>query len=397
MSATTEAGPGALRTYFDELGTTVDRRWLRAKRRADALPEIAADALTQLAVPPGIGTEAVLAHLAAGIDLPKQRSSSDNFGQPPTVMFRAEGLEIQALTWLEGTTSIHQHGFDGAFKVLVGSSLHVRYGFDRDEQLAQGHLVVGELDMKSAEILRTGDVRPIPSGSDFIHALFHLERPSVTIVVRNLWSDLADPQYDYRSPGFGFDALEKDDLFAIRMRGLHTLYRLDKDEARRVALDAVRREDLWSAFRVTDYWFRSVGETDGFADLVEALAHKDDSLAPLLDAMYEEEHRRSRLLLRRGMLKEKHHRTLLALLVNLPDRTSIRTVLRQLHPDEDPDELIVRWIRELASPELRGVSGLSLRPEELDEMSARLSSASDPITALSERWRPPTLIEKLFV
>jgi hypothetical protein len=37
------------------------------------------------------------------------------------------GTRIEALFWVDGTTSIHQHSFSGAFQVLAGKSIHSRY------------------------------------------------------------------------------------------------------------------------------------------------------------------------------------------------------------------------------------------------------------------------------
>ena len=45
------------------------------------------------------------------------------------------------------------------------------------------------------------------AGPEFIHSLFHLERPSMTVVVHNGSSGQPFPQYDYRLPGLGFDVL----------------------------------------------------------------------------------------------------------------------------------------------------------------------------------------------
>ncbi len=258
--------------YFETLGRLVDQRWTAAGRRADQLAELAETALLDVPVPDSLTVKTVLGLLATGTGLPKQRPSGDKFGQPPAVMYKGEDFEIQALTWMEGTTSIHQHGFDGAFRVLCGSSLHVRYTYDTAETLAEGHLLAGELTMIEPEILRVGDVRPVVSGFDFIHALFHLERPSVTIVVRNSWSNLPFPQYDYRLPGIGMDALFPDDRLAIRLRGLHSLHRLDADGAREVALEVVGGQDLWTAFRVCDDWAYSFGAGPGLDSLVERLA-----------------------------------------------------------------------------------------------------------------------------
>lgn len=384
--------------YFEQLGTHVDQRWTATGRLNDDLPDIGADALRDMPVPDSLTPESILGLLAIGGGLPKQRSGSDQFGQPPMIVYRSEGLEIQAITWMEGTTSIHQHGFDGAFRVMHGSSLHVPYSFERAETLADGHLVAGDLAMDRSEILRPGDVRTIVSGFDFIHALFHLERPSVTVVVRNGWSNLPFPQYEYRLPGIGYDSLAVDDLLELRLRGLSSLHRIDSGAAQRAALEVVTTQDLWTAFRVCDGWARGMSDLAGLGPLVEELGRRDSTLQALLEPMYAEEVRRGRLLARRGMLRESHHRLFLALIVNLPDRESIRRAIGQAFPGEDADELILEWVGELASPALRGISGLAIAPADLERFRTSLRAADgDVLDEVAARWEPPSLFEKLFV
>jgi hypothetical protein len=391
------ADAGDIDTYFSRLGRTVDDHWSASGRHFGELARIAARALGQHPVPETLDAPAILARLAMGVDLPRQRPASDPFGQPPAMFYRNDGLEVQALTWMEGTTSIHQHGFDGAFRVLCGSSLHVQYSFDCDEKLADGHLIVGALKLENAEVLRAGDTRAIVSGPEFIHALFHLERPSVTIVVRNKWSDLPFPQYDYRRPGLGIDTLFRDDELEIRLRALHSLNRLDADEALRVTLEMVRTRDLWTAYRLTDHWFHNFGEGPRFEDLAQALIGRDSSLGPLVGPMYQEQRRINRILSRRSMLHETRHRMFLALLVNLPSRSSIYQTMGQLFPEEDPDQFTLTLVEELASPELRGISGLRMGPEDLGRLRARLAEgvADEALNLVSDQWRPPNLLESL--
>lgn len=385
--------------YFEQLGSLVDGRWTEAGRRPHQLPEIATDALCEVEVPEAATPDSILALLAEGSGLPRQRSGSDPFGQPPAIVYRGDGLEVQAITWMDGTTSIHQHGFDGAFRVLCGSSLHVPYTFDRAETLAEGHIVAGRLAMEEPEILWAGDVRPIIAGFEFIHALFHLERPSVTVVVRNSWSDLPFPQYEYRLPGFGYDSLHVDHQLDVRLRGLHSLHRLESGRALEVALQIVTSQDLWTAFLVCDQWSRAYGDPSGLHALVERLGERDASLRELLPPMYSEDSRRGQLLARRGMLREPHHRLFMALIVNLPDRRSIHRAIAQLFPDEDPERLVLGWVRELASPEYRGISGLTLGPEDLRLLEKRLNDdgSGAVLDDVAERWKPPRVIETLFV
>jgi hypothetical protein len=384
--------------YFNRLGDRVDQAWTSAGRRPELLPDIATAALSELVVPDALSPEVILALLADGTELPKQRASSDQFGQPPAVVYRRPDLEIQAITWMEGTTSTHQHGFDGAFRVMWGSSLHVGYSFDQQETLAEGHLVAGDLTKLESEVLGLGDVRPIVAGPGFIHALFHLERPSVTLVVRNGSSNLPFPQYDYRLPGLGFDVLDHDDRLRMRLRGLHSLYRLDRDGAAALARDVTATQDLWTAFRVCDDWALAYGESETLSDLIEILAQRAQVFEELLPPVYAEEVRRGRLLSRRGLLRESRHRLFLALIVNLPDRASIHDALRQLFPGEDPGGLVIDLVEELASPAYRGISGLSMGADELIVLTAQLADDGngDALGMVAARWKPPVLLETLF-
>jgi len=386
-------GAEETRRYFDELGTAVDSRWTAAGRRNDRLADIATATLEEVCVPEGLDAVSVLDRLARDDGLPKQRKVSDRFGQPPTVMFVASELEVHALTWIEGTTSIHQHGFDGAFRVLQGSSLHVEYGFDQAEELAGGHLVVGELDRRASEVLTAGAVRPIPAGAGFIHSLFHLERPSVTIVVRNGSSDLPYPQYDYRHPGLGIDVLARDERLGMRLRGLRSIETVAPGDGLQVALDLVRTEDLWTAFRVTEFWFRSVSDGEGFTDLAAVLAGRDATMGALVGEMFGEQKRQARLLRRRGLLDRQRHRLLLAVLVNLHDPDSVADAMVALFPGRPPSEVLVELVEELSSPSYRGLSGMHLDREGLDAMRTALGEGrfADALSMLGDQWRPPPL------
>jgi hypothetical protein len=68
--------------------------------------------------------------------------------------------------------------------------------------------------------MRTGDVRQILSGDRFIHSLFHLDRPSVTMVVRTKHDSGTDPQYSYFPPGIAYDPFVADERLSRLVRFL---------------------------------------------------------------------------------------------------------------------------------------------------------------------------------
>jgi len=165
---------------IQELGDSVARAWLAADYADEAFPEIASHALRESELLRG--SESQLSEwFLTDTCLPDQQFRE--FGQPALTLYRGHKFYIELLYWLDSTTAIHQHSFAGAFGVFKGSSLHTQYDFHCDRVLSS-ELIVGDLIFRSSNLLTQGDVREIHPGKEFIHSLFHLERPSITLVVR---------------------------------------------------------------------------------------------------------------------------------------------------------------------------------------------------------------------
>lgn len=391
---------GGVAAYFDDLGRLVSKNWSDLDRRAESLAEAATAALTEM--PPGadVGALPVLEHAAGCGALPASQSKlSDTFGQPPLVLHAEDDFFVQALTWIDGTTDVHQHGFDGAFAVADGLSLHVPYSFRPDETLVDGHLVTGELAMERAEVLRPGDVRPIVSGFGFVHALFHLERPTLTVVVRNATSGLAYPQYSYLRPGLGFDKLWSDKRAGKRLQALRALHRLDPDAEGRALTELVSSAPPWLAYlALHDAVFR-LGLTERVAHLCGVLAGRLPAIEPYLQASFEVETQQANVMNRRGMLTERHHRTFLALVANLLDRSTLESVMADLYPEAEPERLMLEWVAELSSPRYRSISGLRLTEEQQAEVRASLEqdrAVGEALGALAAGLDAPVLLRDLL-
>jgi hypothetical protein len=314
-------------------------------------------------------------------------------------LFRSEHFYIAALYWLDGTTDIHQHGFAGAFRVLVGSSLHAPYRFSAQEVISRG-LLLGDLAMGSPEILGPGDVREIPSGDALIHSLFHLERPSVTLVVRTESDSWALPQLSYERPGLAYAPSYNTDMpLRRRLQGLATLAELAPDEALTAALSLIGSTPVTAGLAVVSYWADAIGNGEDVETMLGALRDRHGSVADVIASALKERRRQHAIILRRRMLRQPEHRLLLALLLNLPDLTSVRAIVRQLFPDREPGEMLATWLAELSSPEHRGASGLSLQPAELAEISAGFQEGkigSQRLRWLSQQVRQSDVLGKLF-
>jgi hypothetical protein len=101
--------------FFQQLGLLVEERWKARNYDERTFHEIAFQALQELPPVKHVAYEQVIEWAFCTPDLPEQKSI--DFGQPPITLYRTSRFYIEALFWMEATTSIHQHAFSGAFQL----------------------------------------------------------------------------------------------------------------------------------------------------------------------------------------------------------------------------------------------------------------------------------------
>jgi hypothetical protein len=271
--------------------------------------------------------------------------SESSFGQPPVTVYRSRSFYIELLFWLEGTTAIHQHAFTGTFQVIAGSSLHTTYEW-RTERRLGARFEVGRARRIASERLRPGDCHVISSGDRFIHALFHLEYPSISLVVRTPFDERARPQYSYELPGFRFDPFAPNLGLDLKRRFLRMLVATESDELPA----ALRAFGAWADFPDLYAVFRDLAPDSAPCRLLAGiLRRRFPDLAPLAVAAHEELHRQRFLVAKRAEIKDADQRYLLALLVNLSGRKEILGHLARAYPRRDPRDVLVETVRGLTS------------------------------------------------
>ncbi|MDB4961953.1 MAG: hypothetical protein JWP01_1952 [Myxococcales bacterium] len=332
--------------YFADLGERIEARW-RARDYADAaLPPIAEEEL--LRRPPH---EHVSPWELAQVGRNPGRmleQGSPGFGQPPLAVWGSGRMYIEVLYWLQSTTAIHQHTFSGAFAVLEGSSLHTQYRF-RPEHKVSDYLHIGKLTWSSSELLPRGSVRPIKSGSPFIHALFHLDHPSVSVVVRNYEDADAPPQLGYLPPGIGVEH----SVVEPRLERALDLYRMLVDigrvrDAEQIVSGIIKHGDLMSVYLA----MAAIGDDDAeraIGQRVRARARKlhgavVDKLVEAIE--HKEEARRFTVL--RSRVTDPDLRFFLALLLVVPTPAALRRLVAERMPDQDVASTVIRWLTALA-------------------------------------------------
>jgi hypothetical protein len=380
--------------YFELLGHETERRWAAVDGDTGGFAEIAAAVLADVPMPVGFDSATLLADVVARRDLPTQEDPRAGFGEPPLTLFRGNEFFVSALYWLDGTTTIHQHSFSGAFRVLSGSSLHMPYDFDVREALSD-RLKLGALDMHAPEILRCGDIRAIHYGDEFIHSLFHLERPSVTAVIRT-YGD-GSPQPVYLRPGLSLDPFLRDNSMARRFQSLLSLQAIDPGAARRAAQAFIEDEDLWAGFLLLMRWTDRVDRGQSLFDLVAVMQRRHGEVMQDLGTALVEYRREFSIGMRRRTLRDPEQRLFLALLLNLPDVNSIQSVLRQIYPEREPGDVLADWVTDLSHPQNKEMSGISLSADSVAQLTGALR-ACDPkaLHAISTSMSPPELLSPLF-
>ncbi len=278
--------------FFQRLGSLVSRLWKERNYNEEHFPEVASRGLSEL--PPDLHVTFwdVTKWALTCERLPGQADLSAKFGQPPLTVFVGRDFRIEVLFWVQGIPAIHQHSFSGAFHVMHGSSLQCLWGFEPSEQVAM-RLALGRVSLKKAELLRKGDSRPIIAGRQLIHSTFHLDRPSLTVVVRTLGEIDQLPQYSYLPPTIAY-AQDHDVPSVLRRTQLLRMLLISgkRAEYNEIAHHVFGTEDAYSVFQF---------------------------------------------------------------LLNIPERPAILNLVEQRYPSRDPITAILTWARELSELGVFGV------------------------------------------
>jgi hypothetical protein len=331
---------------IEELGNAVARAWLDCDNRDDAFPSIASRALQQSRLLQRVSQDQLAEWFLTESRLPDQQFR--DFGQPALTLYRGHKFYIELLYWLDSTTAIHQHSFAGAFGVFAGASLHTRYDFRCDE-IVSSELVFGDLTFRSAELLRQGDVREIVPGDGLIHSLFHLDRPSITLVVRTNSLARSYPQYSYRKPGIAYDPFYTPEPFATRLRLLEALRDTGHERYWDLACEVLRQSDPWMTYALLSALYGHANDTAEWNVLVDLARRRYGSRVDMFLQSFEERTREQNITNRRREIRDPDHRFFLALLLNVPHRRAISQLIAEKCPGMDPEALILQWVGELSA------------------------------------------------
>jgi hypothetical protein len=330
---------------IDELGHLIEEQWRETGYDPHRLPNIAEPLLRKAQLPEHLAPDDVAAWTLAAPELPLQHDAGGRFGQPPITIFRASRFFIEALHWIDGSTTIHQHGFSGAFQVLAGSSIETRYMFDV-ERTFDRHFVLGKLSLESSTFHGPGDVTAIRSGpKGLIHGLFHLERPSITIVVRTFADADAGPQFNFTRNGIGADPFFEENSRDRALQVISLLRKIEHPKLEQWVGDLIARSDFHTAYRVLE---ACATHTDLalFDRLVDRVT--DRTVAEGFRDAFRESRRIAFLYSRRAHVRDPGQRFFLGVLLNARRRRDALDLVAARTLGIDPAQQAAAWLRELS-------------------------------------------------
>lgn len=353
-----------------QLGQTLDREW--RKRNYDDLvfPRLAAETLSQSAAAwSSTRIEDITEWLLSGEQVAEQ--FLDGFGQPNIRVYSNHKFRIELLFWFESTTSIHEHSFSGAFGVVVGSSLHTQFDFTRSRRVCR-ELILGRLNFASSDLLERGAVHTIEPGSSYVHSLYHLDYPSVSIVIRTHEDRPHTPEMRYTRPGLAeasqYEPYPHKTIIAL----LESTARIDDALFERSALQVISNHDILTAFRAVRAVLSHSGTPVDVAERVfNHLAARDEELALMLKDAVDWERRDRALIKKRAAIKDAEQRFLLALLLNVPDRSTILSLVGDRFPGKIPEDTVFRLLVDMSA-----VLDVPLRGKAREILATAINSSS---------------------
>jgi len=338
---------------------------------------------------------ALLDYLFGAAQICRQFDLDARFSEPPLSVYRHAHFDISVLTWLDGTTSIHQHAFCGAFHVLAGSSIHSRYRFVGDAAPDRARAKLGQLELLSIECLSAGATRAITRGDALIHALFHMERPSLTVVVRTIADESQQVQYSYHWPGLAIDPFHADELPRRQQQYLRMLRRLDPAKYRALLGEWLPSTDLYLAYVTLEAELRASADLGDCLALLKRCTGLNAAELAMLERVLAQQLNAGVLIRCRERVHRPEHRFLLALQLNVYPRERLLAQVALAYPEQDPVLSIVHWVAELSGQVdgFENVLGIDFNDTALQMLAAMLHGADfeQCLSALSEPYGAPAV------
>jgi hypothetical protein len=380
-------------TTIDALGARIGEQYEKAHFDRRAFPSLASEALAHSDVQ-ALGADAIFDWITSRGAIPFQHHFDSGFGQPPITLYWRQRFYIVALCWAEATTSIHNHSFTGAYTILSGESLQTLYSFQPVHPISE-QVVFGGLTLQSTRWLVKGDIERIVPGPSFIHAAFHLEAPSITLVVRTHSEQQADLPYEYLRPGLAVDPFFRDQRMTRGLQCLQLIATTMPERYEHYAARLLEHADFYTCFSILQQAAeRSTRNVETLCRVAERRFGEDR--VDRIDAVLGCRALDALVLKARRHIVEPGPRLLLGLLLTQPHFESIHACVSQRMSAAAATAAIARWTGVLLRSGVFKVDAEGLSDQTIEALLDGLTPASDGAIALTRASATHPLLEPLL-
>jgi hypothetical protein len=396
------------------IGEALERSWAARGYRRQCFHDIAAEVLSAASFHQQFDEEEIIGWVNRAASLPRQLDPRSSFGQPPLTVWGTDRFVLDLYFWVDTDTSVHDHSFSGAFTNLSGHSLNCAYRFEHASRADEG-IRTGSLMLDRAEYVKPGDVCAIVAGPKFIHRVWHLDCPTVTLVARTITRTRGPRQYSYYPEGLAVRYHHKPPIEFQRRRELMG-YLFRRLHPRRVALaeEILARARGWQTFALLGDLVRFyMKEPDDARELEGLIARLPSRRRTWIDtglAVMRSEYPLKSVYWRR--LRRTEHRLLIALLGTYDEGRSVVEWLARHGYEGDWRATLTDWLSEMDADKALRLRLGSARAEIIAQLLRGLSDAealrelrrtytiTDPETALLvqgfRRFRELTFLKPLL-
>lgn len=243
---------------INKLAADLDARWRLADYSVYKFAELA---LEEIPKHDFVG-QFSFAELNRILDLPeiRQIQIASEFSELHFKLFDNGRFYIEILNWWDRDTSIHDHGFAGALLQLEGAALNALYDFENEGEVLSQTLRFGEVKLAAAQLSRKGDLRGIPYGRTEKHAVIHIERPTISMIVRTHPVADISPQLNYFPPNVLANHSSSDLALSKRIKYFKLLAEMDAVEFRSQLLETLgrssRTDSFWMLMKLGELIFK---------------------------------------------------------------------------------------------------------------------------------------------
>ncbi|MCJ8271511.1 MAG: hypothetical protein MJK04_19195, partial [Psychrosphaera sp.] len=136
--------------FFDELGRSIYADWAQQQFNEAAFPSLVEQVLQSQQVHLKLNKEAIINWVLGEQPLSYRSPLNSKFSDLNLTAYANDKFFIELLFWLDGTTTIHQHAFSGAFTVIEGTSIHSDYSFVTQRCINRS-LLLGDVQFNAIE------------------------------------------------------------------------------------------------------------------------------------------------------------------------------------------------------------------------------------------------------